>query len=194
MNPRRTQRLLGALTAAVVTACLLAACKPSVEGEKKAWSQNTGFIKQYGAKYPAFKAVLDQQQKAAQKVFDAASKLKGEKAAEKMRAANKQLREAINPIQSYQAKLDKIERLKNSSRVRRNKGHKVRDAIAKGNKYRDEAQALVAAAKVTTLAELKLTMQQANDKLRIGLEGLERLDRKGRKKRKKRRKKKKHKH
>jgi len=64
------------------------ACKKSVEGESKAWTANIARVKQLGSLYPAFQPALDERLKTAQALYDGATGLAEEQAAEKMGAAN----------------------------------------------------------------------------------------------------------
>lgn len=74
------------LLAAVV---LLAACKPSVEGESKSWTSNLKNAETLKTKYPAFSQLIDDKVSTAKKVWDEAQSIVDEEAkAEKMREAN----------------------------------------------------------------------------------------------------------
>jgi predicted transcriptional regulator len=82
----------------------LLACKKSVEGESKAWTANVAKVKQLGALYPGFQPALDERVKAAQAIYDGASGLAEEQAAEKMAAANSTL------VGGFVGKLDGLDK------------------------------------------------------------------------------------
>ena len=80
-------------TFAVVLMVLLAlvGCKPSVEGETKAWADNVKKVEALQATYPGFKKALAARIESATKEHEKAADLADEAKAEQLRAANSAL-------------------------------------------------------------------------------------------------------
>jgi hypothetical protein len=170
---------------------MAAGCKASKEDVQKAWNENASKVESYGKKYPQFAAILKKSHKEQKPVFDKAAKGKGDDAVKGMQTANKALKQVVGPIDTYESRVARINKLKSDRAVHKNKGHKVRSAIAKANKKLAQAAEVIANAKPADKAEYVKAMGQANDYLNEGLQPLERLKKKGSKgkKRKKRKKK-----
>ena len=170
----RSQRMLLAATMAVFA---LSACKASKEDELKAWTANGAAVTTLGAKYPQFAALLKARVASQQKAFDAAKAKEGKEAVAAMGAANKSVRALLGPLQTYERKRERIIKLYNDYKVRKNKGHKVRNARDKADKKLKQAAEVILAAKPANDAEMLTALSQANGYLREGLQPLERLQR-----------------
>ena len=90
-----------------LAALLFAACKPSVEGESKAWTGNVAKVEGLAATYPGFKDALQARIKSATAVYDKAEGLADEAKAEQLRAANQALMSGfVDELAGVEAKLD----------------------------------------------------------------------------------------
>lgn len=98
------------------------ACGPSVEGESKAWKNNLNALNKIKSEHPVYAKVIEEGIAKAQKVYDAAAKLKDEEAkAEKMEEANNILNTGcVGSLKNMESKINsidsKIERLKRERR------------------------------------------------------------------------------
>ena len=171
-------------------ALMASGCKASKEDVVKEWKESEAALTSYSTKYAAFATVLKSTHATQKKLFDEAGKGKGD--VEKMKAAHKGLRVALDPISNYEKKAARIRSLYNNKNVRRNPGFKVRAARDKADKKLAEAAGIVAgAAEITSVAALTAPFVQASGLLQQSLDTLERLRRKGKPKKKFRKKKKK---
>lgn len=99
-----------AVGAALLT---LLACKPSIEGETRAWDQNKLTLQEWVGKFPNFRAAVDGRLAEAQAEFDAAKGLgDADQRADKMREANNKLAVLTTAFQEIDRKIKEYDTLK----------------------------------------------------------------------------------
>lgn len=109
---------------AVTAAALLAlGCKPSVEGETRAWDQNKLTLQEWSGKFANFKPAIEGRIAEAQRDFDAAKVLSDADArAAKMREANDKLYALTTAFQEIDRKVKEYDTLKNDPALLRLQG------------------------------------------------------------------------
>ncbi len=89
------------------------ACKPSIEGESRAWDQNKLTLQEWVGKFPNFRGAVDGRVREAQADFDAAKAIgDGDQRAEKMREANNKLAALTTAFQEIDRKIKEYDTLK----------------------------------------------------------------------------------
>jgi hypothetical protein len=88
------------------------ACGPSVEGEQKAWDQNTKLVESLKAEYPVYAPLIDVKFTEAQKVWEAAKTVSDEKQkAEQMQQANNFMEAGcLNVLRNLKSNINQLKR------------------------------------------------------------------------------------
>ncbi len=110
---RLSARWLALALAATAAPAVLGGCKPSVEGETRAWDQNKLTLQEWSGRFPNFRPAIDGRVAEAQADFDAAKGIGDADArAAKMREANDKLYALTSAFQEIDRKLKEYDTLK----------------------------------------------------------------------------------
>ena len=102
------------VVALAIALVIVQACKPSIEGETRAWDQNKLTLQEWSGKFANFKPAINDRVAEAQRDFDAAKALGDADArAAKMREANDKLYALTTAFQEIDRKVKEYDVLKN---------------------------------------------------------------------------------
>lgn len=195
----RTRRTLFALlTFATIVAGLSAVgCKPTAEGEAKAFTRYKTSAAEYSSRWPGFKSVVDATLNEATTKMDAAKKVSGdEKKGAAMKAANEPLKALTGKLgevkyksEALQKQVTKLNKLKLS----KSKHKERKRGVKRANEALGEVNTAMGAAKPADAASAMTLLKEQVSKLISAKGAADRLYRKlgGTKSKKKKKKKKK---
>lgn len=118
------------------------ACKPSIEGETRAWDQNKLTLQEWVGKFPNFRGAVDGRVSEAQAEFDAAKGIgDADQRAEKMREANNKLSVLTSAFQEIDRKIKEYDTLKRDPTLLQLQGTQLMPAMQMSEAILREARA-----------------------------------------------------
>ena len=182
---------------AVVMVCAsVVGCKPTAEGEAKAFARYKTSAAEYSAKWPGFKSVVDATLSAATTKMEAAKKVSGEeKKGAAMKAANEPLKNLTGKLGEVKYKSEALEKVVtklNKLRLGKSKHKERKRGVKRANDTLREVTEAMSAAKPADLAAAMTILKEQVSKLISAKGSADRLHRKlgGVKSKKKKKKKK----